>query len=100
MPRSLAAITGAPSGYTFTEFHDVMGMDRNTVSRSMWMGAEEVVATSLRRLDSGKIIVVPGWRYKLICTLLKLLPARAKRAIGLRASERRNAINTGRKASG
>jgi uncharacterized protein len=87
-------------GFTVTEFHDVMGMDRNTVSRSMWMSAEEVVAASLRGLDSGKIIVVPGWRYKLICILLKLLPASAKRAIGLRAGERRNAINTGRKASG
>jgi hypothetical protein len=32
--------------------------------------------------------------------MLKLLPASAKRVIGLRAGERRNAINTGRKASG
>jgi len=61
-------------GYTVTEFHDVMGFDRKLIPASLWMTAEDVVEASLRGLARGRLIVVPGWRYKLVVLLLRLLP--------------------------
>jgi len=61
-------------GFTVTEFHDVLGVDRKEIPPSWWMPAEAVVAASLRGLEKGKLFVVPGWRYKLLVGLLRSLP--------------------------
>lgn len=61
-------------GFTLTEFHDVMEFDRKRVPASWWMPAEEVVEGSLEGLKRGDLIVVPGWRYKLIVALFRLMP--------------------------
>jgi hypothetical protein len=61
-------------GFTYTEFHDVLGIERNFISRGWWMPAEDVVAASLHGLEKGKLFVVPGWRYKLLVSLVRMLP--------------------------
>ena len=61
-------------GFTYTEFHDVLGIDRNFISSAWWMPAEGVVDASLQGLEKGKLFVVPGWRYKLLVGLIRLLP--------------------------
>ncbi|HMD84894.1 MAG TPA: SDR family oxidoreductase [Terriglobia bacterium] len=61
-------------GFTLTEFHDVLGLDRNFISRAWWMPAEDVVEASLEGLKKGKLFVVPGWRYKLVVALMRMLP--------------------------
>jgi short-subunit dehydrogenase len=61
-------------GFTYWEFHDVAGMDRKLIPARWWMPAEKVVEASLRGLARGKLIVVPGWRYRLLVILLGLLP--------------------------
>ncbi|MCS7025910.1 MAG: SDR family oxidoreductase [Bryobacteraceae bacterium] len=61
-------------GFTYTEFHDVMGVDRNAVPRSWWMQAEEVVRASLEGLDRGQVCVIPGWRYRFLVAVLTKLP--------------------------
>jgi hypothetical protein len=62
-------------GFTVTEFHDVLGLDRKEIlGGAWWMKAEDVVEASLRGLGKGKLFVVPGLRYKLIVWLLRLLP--------------------------
>ena len=38
------------------------------------MPAEFVVRESLRGLKEGKLFVIPGWRYRLIVRLVKLVP--------------------------
>jgi short-subunit dehydrogenase len=38
------------------------------------MPAEEVVAASLKGLEKGKLFVVPGWRYKLLVAIMRMLP--------------------------
>ena len=68
-------------GFTYTEFHDVMGVDRNVIPRAMWMQAEAVVAASLRGLERGKLIVVPGLRYRLLVTFMALIPGFPRRAL-------------------
>jgi short-subunit dehydrogenase len=66
-------------GFTLSEFHDVAGVDRSTISPSLWMTSDFVVEESLRAFDRGELIVVPGWRYKLAVGLLRLTPAAAIR---------------------
>jgi short-subunit dehydrogenase len=75
-------------GFTITEFHDTLGMDRSLVPRWLWLPADRVVETSLRALQTGKVIVVTGWQYRLFVKILWLLPGRLVRKLG-RASGRR-----------
>lgn len=69
-------------GFTITEFHDTLGMDRKLVPGWLWMQADKVVDDSLGALKSGKVIVVPGWQYKILVALLKHLPEFALRKMG------------------
>src|SRR5579871_3331450 len=61
-------------GFTLSEFHDVLGMDRTAIPSSFWMPADFVVEESLKGLDKRKVVVVPGWRYKLIVKGMKSIP--------------------------
>jgi short-subunit dehydrogenase len=68
-------------GFTYTEFHDVMGVDRGLIPGPLWMPAEAVVGASLRGLERGLTIVVPGLAYKFLVLLSRLVPRRLKRAL-------------------
>jgi short-subunit dehydrogenase len=72
-------------GYTYTEFHQTMGLSRDFAPKSWWMSADEVVEASLRGLEKNQLFVIPGMRYKLIVAMLKHLPKRI-----LHASVRRS----------
>lgn len=61
-------------GFTLSEFHDTMHFDRKAIPAWMWMSADEVVATSLHGLDRGQLLVIPGWRYRLLVFLMRALP--------------------------
>ena len=61
-------------GFTYTEFHDVLGVDRGKVPRRLWMPAEFVVEESLSALDRRKLIVIPGWKYAAFVALWTRLP--------------------------
>jgi hypothetical protein len=63
-------------GFTLSEFHDTMKMDRKTIPAWMWMSADEVVATSLRALDRDQLFVIPGWRYRLLVFAMRAFPRR------------------------
>jgi len=58
-------------GFTYTEFHDVIYMDRKIVPKFMWMSASSIVSTSLKALPRGPVIVVPGWQYRIIVALAR-----------------------------
>ena len=78
-------------GYTFTEFHDRMNIDRTRIaSRPMWLRADFVVEESLRALRSGKLFVVPGWRYRWIVNLSSILPIPIRLLLERAASRRRS----------
>ncbi len=77
-------------GYTYSEFHDTMGINRDKVAPpSLWLQPEAVVDASLRALPSGRPLVVPGWRYKVIVALITKLPLPLRLAMGRRASGRK-----------
>ncbi len=61
-------------GFTYTEFHDVMGMERSLVPRFGWLRAEYVVDRSLRDWDRGKVVSIPSLRYRLLAGLFRFLP--------------------------
>ncbi len=62
-------------GYTQTEFQDKLSVDKSRIPKSLWMPADFVVEQSLQGFDRKKLIVVPGWRYKVAVTAMKVLPA-------------------------
>ncbi len=61
-------------GFTYTEFHDQMGVSRDSVPKMFWMPAEFVVNESLRGLSRGKLYVIPGWHYKFLVAIGTRLP--------------------------
>lgn len=82
---SPVAVQALCPGYTYTEFHDVLGVDRAAImSKSWWMTADRVVGESLRGLKTGKLYVIPGLRYRAVAAIAKFLP----RFLLLRASAR------------
>lgn len=59
-------------GYTYTEFHDkqdLSGFQRSRLPNFLWTSAEEVVSVSLKGLEKGKVVVVPGTIYRLFASL-------------------------------
>ena len=79
-------------GFTVTEFHETLGVDRATIPGFLWMRAEDIVDASLRGLERGKVIVIPGWKYKAAAVLIRHLPwAHSRTATGrpLRARDKR-----------
>jgi hypothetical protein len=75
-------------GYTYSEFHDILNLNRTRVaSRAFWLTAEQVVDESLNALPSGKLFVVPGWRYKVLVAFLTVLPRWLRVAIESKASK-------------
>lgn len=75
-------------GFTLSEFHDVVKMDRSAIPASLWMSADFVVEQSLRGFDRGDLFVVPGWRYKLMAAGIKLLPGALLRRMVARGASR------------
>jgi short-subunit dehydrogenase len=61
-------------GFTLSEFHDAMHFDRKQIPAWMWMSADEVVDTSLRALSSGRLVVVPGFGYRLLVAMMRAFP--------------------------
>jgi uncharacterized protein len=72
--RSPVKVQALCPGFTVTEFHQTLGMDRNRIPAFLWMKADDVVEASLAGFDRGKVIVVPNWKYKIAVALLKCGP--------------------------
>jgi short-subunit dehydrogenase len=56
-------------GFTYTEFHDaehMEGFQRSMIPKRMWMSADDVVDYSLKMLPRRRVIVIPGWRNRVL----------------------------------
>jgi uncharacterized protein len=70
-------------GYTYSEFHDAAGMERYRLAGpAFWHTAEEVVDASIAGIRRRKLIVVPGWRYRLLTAIVPRLPVNLQLAVG------------------
>jgi uncharacterized protein len=85
---SPVAVQALCPGFTLTEFHDVMPMDRSRIPASLWLNPDFVVDESLRGFDRRAVFVIPGWRYKLLVWIMKLVPSRLMRWGSIRAAQR------------
>jgi short-subunit dehydrogenase len=72
--RSSVQVQALCPGFTVTEFHQTLGVDRKLIPAWLWMNADEVVETSLRALRRRKVIVVPGWQYRATVAVMRHLP--------------------------
>jgi short-subunit dehydrogenase len=68
-------------GYTVTEFHDVIGMDRALIPKFLWLDARFVVRESLQGLEQNDLLVIPSWKYRLIVGLARHLPRSLRYAV-------------------
>ena len=73
--KSPVTVQALCPGYTLTEFHDVVHADRSAVPKSFWCTADFVVSESLRGFERRKLFVIPGWRYKILTAILRILPS-------------------------
>ena len=77
-------------GFTYSEFHDHMSVDRKRLAGSgLWMTAEEVVEASLEGMHKRKLFVIPGWRYRFITTFLTKIPTALRLRVEELATRRR-----------
>jgi uncharacterized protein len=83
--RSPVRVQALCPGFTLTEFHDVLGMNRGRVPSFLWMQPHEVVEASLLGLEKRKIIVIPGRAYRMIRWLLWALPPSLRRMSAARS---------------
>src|SRR5580698_5208483 len=75
-------------GFTLSEFHDVMPMDRSRIPRSLWLTADCVVEESLRAFDRGQVFVIPNWRYKAVVRFMKMTPESWMRRVSIAMARR------------
>jgi short-subunit dehydrogenase len=69
-------VTAVCPGFTHTEFHDRMGMDKTVAPRWLWLQAERVVREGLADNEHGKAVSIPTKRYKVVAAISRMLPAR------------------------
>jgi short-subunit dehydrogenase len=73
--KSRVVVQALCPGFTYSEFHDTMGVRRERrAPRFFWLSADRVAAASLAGLRSGRLYVVPGWQYRILTALMTKLP--------------------------
>jgi uncharacterized protein len=95
MTDSALRVQALCPGFSYSEFHDVLKMDRRAVPKSFWLKAEFVVRKSLEGFGRGELFVIPGWRYRLIVDFLRWTPKPLLHAVTIRLARRRNKRGTG-----
>ena len=61
-------------GYTRSDFHARMGMDTSGEFFRHFMSADDVVKASLKAIEKGTVVCIPGFRYKLIALAARFIP--------------------------
>ncbi len=79
---SHVAVQALCPGFTYTELHDNLGVDRSRLAGPrFWMTPQQIVDASLNGLQRRKLFVIPGWRYRLITAFLATVPTGLRLAI-------------------
>lgn len=78
-------------GFTVTEFHSRLGADFSK-EQEKWLKPGEVVDSSLRALEKGRVLCIPGVRRRLVARLVRALPRpmyyRMMSAVGRKTKKR------------
>ena len=89
--RSPVKVQALCPGYTRSEFHDTLKMDRSRIPAPLWMSAEFVVAESLSGLERNQLFVIPGWKYRAMMRAWGVLPKGVRHWFGMRSASYRQA---------
>jgi short-subunit dehydrogenase len=76
-------------GFTYSEFHDVLGMDRSVIPEGWWLQAEYVVNESLDALERGDLFVIPAFRYRALVKVMNAVPDWLRHPVTLKYARRR-----------
>ena len=84
--------TAVCPGFTYSEFHDVMGnrTEMNSLPRWMWMDADTVARRGLDAVLAGRTVVIPGAVNKVLAGLCRVLPQGLVTRLSPRAALRWN----------
>jgi short-subunit dehydrogenase len=97
--RSNVGIQALCPGFTYSEFHERMGIERQRLApRSFWLSADEIVDSSLRGLEHRKLFVIPNWRYRTLTAIASKLPTSIRlflESAGGRSQQRMLAASAG-----
>jgi len=72
-PRGVTVTTLCP-GFTRTEFHERMGVARDSAPSFLWLDPDDLVRQALEDFDKGRTFSIPSARYKAIATAARLVP--------------------------
>lgn len=77
-------------GLTWSEFHDVTGTRQQMAKlpRWVWLDPDEVVREAIDAVERGRVLAIPGWRYRLAYALYRHLPDRMLLGLMRRGSMR------------
>ena len=76
-------------GFTHTEFHERLQVDKSKAPKVMWLEADRVVRDCLDDVRAGKVLSVPGAQCKLLVGMTQLAPRALVRTLSGAASIRR-----------
>ncbi len=68
-------VTALCPGFTKTEFHERMGVSRESAPDFMWLDADELVATALKDHAKGKVFSIPSAQYKALTAMARVVPS-------------------------
>lgn len=79
-------VTAVCPGYTHTNFHERLGLPpgQDGIPAWMWLDAWTVVSQSLADVARGTAVSVPTWRYRMLTTLVRVLPDAVASRLGTR----------------
>ncbi|MFF7212531.1 SDR family NAD(P)-dependent oxidoreductase [Streptomyces sp. NPDC008238] len=87
-------VTALCPGWVRTEFHERAGIRSSSIPEFLWLDADRLVETSLRDVRRGRVISMPGFRYRLLIWFTRHLPRRTVRWISRRISSSRSGTPT------
>jgi uncharacterized protein len=61
-------------GFTKTEFHARMGVERGSAPDFMWLDVDDLVATALKDYAKGKTFSIPSAQYKAVVGITRAIP--------------------------
>ncbi|WP_058234675.1 SDR family NAD(P)-dependent oxidoreductase [Devriesea agamarum] len=82
-------VTALCPGWVRTEFHARAGISGTSIPSFLWMDPDRVVEECLADVARGKVISIPGRRYKVMIALLRHAPRRLVRKLSAKLSDRR-----------
>ena len=67
-------VTTLCPGFTRTEFHERMGVGRGSAPQFLWLDADFLVTRALVDFDKGRVLSIPGAKYKAITAASRAIP--------------------------